>query len=66
MPFQGIFPTRGSSQPRSLSLQVDSLPSEPPEKPKNTGVAKIPQLQQVGPRGKNKTKLPDDAFLSEL
>ena len=27
---------------------------------------KIPQLQQVGPRGKNKTKLPDDAFLSEL
>ena len=34
---QGIFPTQGSNprlpQPRSPALQVDSLPSEPPEKP---------------------------------
>ena len=29
----------GTSQPRSPALQADSLPSEPPGKPKNTGVA---------------------------
>ena len=29
---------RGSSQPRSPALQVDSSPAEPPEKPRNTGV----------------------------
>ena len=27
----------GSSQPRSLALQADSLPAEPQGKPKNTG-----------------------------
>ena len=47
MPFQGIFPTRGSSQPRSLSLQVDSLPSEPPGKPKNTGMSSLSLLQGI-------------------
>ena len=26
-------------EPRSLALQVDSLPSEPPGRPKNTGVS---------------------------
>ena len=31
---QGIFPTQGLN----LSLQADSLPAEPPGKPKNTGV----------------------------
>ena len=30
--------SRGSSQPRSPALQVDSLPAEPQGKPKNTGV----------------------------
>ena len=34
---QGIFPTPGT-EPRSHTLQVDSLPSEPPEKPKKTRV----------------------------
>ena len=37
--------SRGSSQPgikpRSLVLQVYSLPSEPPGKPKNTGVGSL-------------------------
>ena len=37
--------SRGSSQPRSSTLQVDSLPSEPPGKPKNTGVGRLSLLQ---------------------
>ena len=41
--------SRGSSQPgikpRSPALQVDSLPSEPPGKPKNTGVGSLSYLQ---------------------
>ena len=32
--FQGIFPTQGLNEPRSPVLQADSLPSEPPGKPK--------------------------------
>ena len=40
--------SRGSSQPRgqprSPALQVDSLPSEPPGKPKNTGVGNLALL----------------------
>ena len=32
-------------QPRSPALQADSLPSEPPGKPKNTGVGSISPLQ---------------------
>ena len=32
--------SNGSSQPTSPSLQADSLPAEPPGKPKNTGVGK--------------------------
>ena len=43
--------SRGSSQPRdrtrSLALQVDSLPAEPPGKPKNTGVGSLSLLQQI-------------------
>ena len=34
---QGIFPTQGSNLGLP-ALQADSLPSEPPGKPKNTGV----------------------------
>ena len=34
---QGIFPTQGS-EPRSPTLQVDSLSAEPQRKSKNTGV----------------------------
>ena len=40
--------SRGSSQliePRSPALQADSLPSEPPGKPKNTGVGSLSLLQ---------------------
>ena len=43
---QGIFPTQGY-EPRSPALQVDSLPAEPPGKPKNTGVSSFPLLQQL-------------------
>ena len=41
--------SRGSAQPRvksrSPALQVDSLPSQPPGKPKNTGVRSLSLLQ---------------------
>ena len=33
--------SRGSSQPRSPTLQADSLPSEPPGKPTNTRVGRL-------------------------
>ena len=33
--------SRGSSQPRSPTLQVNSLPAEPSGKPKNTGVGSL-------------------------
>ena len=39
--------SRGSSQPRSPTLQVDSLPTEPQGKPKNTGVDSLSLLQQI-------------------
>ena len=46
-------PSKGSSQLRdriwSPTLQVDSLPSEPPEKPKNTGVGSLSLLQRIFP-----------------
>ena len=41
--------SRGSSQPRSPTLQADSLPAEPPGKPKNTGVGSLSLLQQIFP-----------------
>ena len=37
--------SRGSSQPRSPTLDADSLQSEPPGKPKNTGVGSLTLLQ---------------------
>ena len=46
MPF-----SRGSSrpgiEPRSPTLQADSLPTEPPGKPKNTGVGSLSLLQGI-------------------
>ena len=43
--------SRGSSQPRdkprSSTFLADSLPAEPPEKPKNTGMGSLPLLQQI-------------------
>ena len=41
--------SRGSSQPRSPSLQVDSLLSEPPGKAKNAGVGSLSLLQRIFP-----------------
>ena len=44
--------SRGSSQLRDttqVSLQVDSLPSEPPGKPKNIGVGSLSLLQEIFP-----------------
>jgi len=42
--------SRGSSQPRDktqvFALQADSLPSEPPGKPKNTGLGGLSLLQE--------------------
>ena len=38
------FPNPGI-EPRSLTLQADSLPSEPPGKPMNTGVGSLSLLQ---------------------
>ena len=36
-------------EPRSPALRVDSLPSEPPGKPKNTGVGSLSLLQGIFP-----------------
>ena len=36
-------------EPRYPVLQADSLPSEPPEKPKNTGVGSLSLLQGIIP-----------------
>ena len=34
-------------EPRSLALQASSLPSEPPQKPKNTGVGSLTLLPRI-------------------
>jgi len=47
-PSLGIFPTQGI-EPRSLTVQADSLPAEPLGKPKNTGVGCLSLLQQIFP-----------------
>ena len=44
--WSGPFPSPGDLpnpgiEPRSPTLQVDSLPSKPPGKPKNTGVSSL-------------------------
>ena len=39
--------SRGSSQPRSSTLHMDSLTAEPPGKPKNTGVDSLSLLQWI-------------------
>ena len=45
---QGNLPNPGIKS-RSPALQVDSLPSEPPGKPKNTGVGSLSPLQGYSP-----------------
>ena len=47
-PSPGYLPSPGI-KPRSPALQVDSLPTEPPGKPKNTGVGSLSLLQQIFP-----------------
>ena len=47
-PSPGDLPNPGI-EPRSPTLQVDSLPSEPQEKPKNTGVGNLSLLQRIFP-----------------
>ena len=46
MPSSGDLPNPGI-EPRSLALQADSLSSEPPVKPKNTGVGSLSLLQWI-------------------
>ena len=59
-------------EPKSPTLQVDSLPSEPPGKPKNTGVDRLSLLQWIFPtqesnRGKeSKPALQADSLPTEL
>ena len=43
-PSSGVLPNSGI-EPRSPTLQVDSLPCEPPGKPKNTGEGSLSLLQ---------------------
>ena len=45
---QGDLPNPGI-ETRSPALQADSLPAEPPGKPKNTGVGSLSLLQQIFP-----------------
>ena len=47
-PFPGNLPNP-EIKPRSPSLQVDSLPANPPGKPKNTGVGSLSLLQGIFP-----------------
>ena len=50
--------SRGSSQPRCPILQVDSLPAEPQERPKNTGVGSLSLLQVIFPTQGSNPDLP--------
>ena len=45
-PCPGDFPNAGI-EPRSPALQADSLPTEPPGKPKDTGVGSVCLLQWI-------------------
>ena len=62
--------SRGSSQPRDqtqVSLQTDSLPSEPPGNPKNTGMGSLSLLQWIFPtQGLNRDLLHCRQILHQL
>ena len=55
--FPGDLPNPGV-KPRSPSLQADSLPAEPPGKPKNTGVGSLSLLQGIFPSQGSNLGLP--------
>ena len=59
--------SRGSSQPRDQiqfsALQVDSLPSEPPGKPKNTGVGGLSLLFSI-PRNRTRVSCSAGRFFT--
>ena len=42
-----VLPPNPEIEPRSPALQEDSLPSEPPGKPKNTGLGSLSLLQRI-------------------
>ena len=46
---QGVFPTQVLSPGLPSALQVDSLPSDPPGKPKNAGVGSLSHIQGIFP-----------------
>ena len=48
VPFSRDLPNPGI-EPRSPALQADSLPTEPPGKPKNTGAGSLSLLQWIFP-----------------
>ena len=56
-------------KPRFPTLQVDSLPSEPPGKPKNTGAGSLSLLQGIFPTQESNRVSPAlqvDSLLTEL
>ena len=65
-PSPGNLPNPGI-KPRSPALQADSLPSEPPGKPKNTGVGSLSLLQGIFPtQESNQGLLPCRQVLYQL
>ena len=54
---QGIFPNLGI-EPRSPTLEADSLPVEPLGKPKNTEVCSLSLLQRIFPSQESNQGLP--------
>ena len=54
-------------EPGLPSLQVDSLPADPPGKPKNTGVGSLSLLQKIFPtQESNQGLLEEDSLSPEL
>ena len=56
-PFSRDLPKTGI-KPRSVALQVDSLPAEPQGKPKNTGLGSLSHHQQIFPTQESNWGLP--------
>ena len=56
LPSPGDLPNPGI-KPRSPTLQLDSLPAEPQEKPENTGLVSLSLLQGIFPTQESKKGL---------